>query len=130
MKKTLSILLTGILLYGCSNFHRPNEIIVDIQQGSYYDSIHFNKDVNVIYLDSFWLGNSGYLVDMYFNANDTLRNAKIFVSTEDNYDQAKYDWISDTSINIMLYDSRGDSSVSFFAAGTMNGRGSAIGDLH
>jgi len=67
---------------------------------------------------------------MYFNTNDTLRNAKIFLSTEDNYDQAKYNWLSDTSINIMLYDSRGDSSVSFFAAGTMNGRGSAMGDLH
>ena len=66
---------------------------------------------------------------MYFNSSDTLRNAKVSLATEDIYDQARYYWITDTSINITLYDSKGDSSVSFYAAGTMDGRGSAIGDL-
>ena len=131
MKKTSSIFLSAFLLYSCINFNRTTEVIVDIQKDVYNDTIHFDKDVNVLCLDTFWFGKGGgYLVDMYFNTNDTLRSAKIFLSTEDNYDQAKYNWLSDTSINIMLYDSRGDSSVSFFAAGTTDGRGSAMGDLH
>ena len=131
MKKTLLILLCLPLLYYCSSKNNLKEIIIDIKQGNYNDSIHFNKDVNVIYLQKFWGGDDGYLVDMYFNGNDTLRNAKVFLGTgtEDIYDKAKYNWITDTSINITLYDSKGDSSVSFYAAGTMDGRGSAMGDL-
>tara|TARA_B110000196_G_scaffold272965_1_gene249151 strand:- start:571 stop:963 length:393 start_codon:yes stop_codon:yes gene_type:complete len=129
MKKLLLILLCLPILYHCNSNKNEKEIIIDIKKDNYNDSIHFNKDVNVIFLKEFWFGDDAYLVDMYFNSSDTLRNAKVSLATEDIYDQARYYWITDTSINITLYDSKGDSSVSFYAAGTMDGRGSAIGDL-
>jgi hypothetical protein len=129
MKKLLLILLCLPILYHCNSNKNEKEIIIDIKKDNYNDSIHFHKDVNVIFLKEFWFGDDAYLVDMYFNSSDTLRNAKVSLATEDIYDQARYYWITDTSINITLYDSKGDSSVSFYAAGTMDGRGSAIGDL-
>tara|TARA_B110000116_G_scaffold218708_1_gene196332 strand:- start:309 stop:701 length:393 start_codon:yes stop_codon:yes gene_type:complete len=129
MKKLLLILLCLPILYHCNSNKNEKEIIIDIKKGNYNDSINYNKDVNVIFLKEFWFGDDAYLVDMYFNSSDTLRNAKVSLATEDIYDQARYYWITDTSINITLYDSKGDSSVSFYAAGTMDGRGSAIGDL-
>jgi len=129
MKKLLLILLCLPILYHCNSNKNEKEIIIDIKKDNYNDSIHFNKDVNVIFLKEFWFGDDAYLVDIYFNSSDTLRNAKVSLATEDIYDQARYYWITDTSINITLYDSKGDSSVSFYAAGTMDGRGSAIGDL-
>lgn len=129
MKNILLILLCLPILYHCNSDKAEKEIIINIKQDNYNDSIHYNKDVNVIFLKEIWFGDDAYLVDMYFNASDTLRNAKVFLATEDIYDKAKYNWITDTSINITLYDSNGDSSVSFYAAGTMDGRGSGVGDL-
>ena len=63
---------------------------------------------------------------MYFNGEDILRNAKIFICEEDIYDKARYNWITDTSINITLYESKGDSSVSLVARGMMDGSGSSM----
>ena len=51
------------------------------------------------------------------------------MAAADLYDKAKYNWITDTSIYITLYDSRSDSSVSFKASGTMDGRGSGMGEI-
>jgi hypothetical protein len=130
MKKLLLILLCLPILYHCNSNKNEKEIIIDIKKGNYNDSIHYNKDVNVIFLKEIWLGDDAYLVEMYFNASDTLRNAKVFLASDDIYDKARYSWKTDTSINITLYDSNGGSRASFYAAGTMDGRGSGIGDLN
>ena len=130
MKKLLLILFCLSILYQCSYKNDLEEIVVDIKKDSYNDSTHYNKDVNVVFLKECWFGHDGcYLVDMYFKASDTLRNAKIFLAAADLYDKAKYNWITDTSIYITLYDARGDSSVSFKASGTLDGRGSGIGEI-
>ena len=63
---------------------------------------------------------------MYFNGYDTLVSAKVFIQDDTFYDKANYHWVSDTSINITLYDSQGDSSITLIAGGTMDGGGSSI----
>ncbi len=136
MKKRLLLLLCLPLIFSCSENHKEEEKIemskeniIDIIKDDYSDSIHLNKDVNVVYLEEFSVcevPESSYLIDMYFNGDDTLRNAKIFICEEDIYDKARYNWITDTSINITLYESKGDSSVSLVARGMMDGSGSGI----
>ena len=137
MKKRLLLLLCFSLMFSCSennveeeNPEKSKENIIDIIKGDYSDSIHLNKDVNVVYLEEFSFfedkEEGSYLIDMYFNGDDTLRNAKVFLCDEDIYDKAKYNWITDTSINITLYDSKGDSSFSFVARGMMDGSGSGM----
>ena len=137
MKKRLLLLLCFALIFSCSENNeeeekkdKSKENIIDIIKDGYIDSIHFNKDVNVVYLEEFSFFENkeegSYLVDMYFNGDDTLRNAKVFLCDQDIYDKAKYNWITDTSINITLYDSKGDSSFSFVARGMMDGSGSGM----
>ena len=136
MKKRLLLLLCFPLIFSCSENHEEEEKtekskgnIINIIKDDYSDSIHLNKDVNVVYLEEFSIcevPEGSYLIDMYFNGDDTLRNAKVFLCEEDIYDKAKYNWITDTSINITLYESKGDSSVSLVARGMMDGSGSGV----
>ena len=124
------------MIFSCSENHKKEEKIeksqeniIDIIQDDYSDSIHHNKDVNAVYFKEFSVcevPESSYLIDMYFNGDDTLRNAKIFICEEDIYDEARYNWITDTSINITLYESKGDSSVSLMASGMMDGSASGM----
>ena len=136
MKERLLLLLCFPLMFSCSENNKEEEKIkiskeniIDIIKDDYIDSIHKNKDVNVVYLEEFSVcevPEGSYLIDMYFNGDDTLRNAKVFLCDEDIYDKAKYNWITDTSINITLYDSKGDSSFSFVSGGMMDGSGSGM----
>jgi hypothetical protein len=108
--------------------HNKDEIetISNIQMGSYNDSIHYDKDVNVVFLKEFQNNEAGYLIDMHYNVNDTLRRAVVFIGTDEQYEKSKYFWSSDTSINITLFGSQADSSISLYAGGSNNGRGSFV----
>ena len=97
--------------------------------GSYNDSIHYDKDVNVVFLKEFQNNEAGYLIDMHYNVNDTLRRAVVFIGTDEQYEKSKYFWSSDTSINITLFGSQADSSISLYAGGSNNGRGSFVSKI-
>ena len=123
MRNLILIIFIGCSLYGCRQELKSN--VIDIHKDLMYDSLNNSKDVfvtNVAFPD--W--DNGYLIDMYFNGYDTLVSAKIFIEDDNFYDKANYHWVSDTSINITLYDSEGDSSVTLIAGGTMDGRGSRV----
>ena len=111
--------------------HNKDEIetISNIQMGSYNDSIHYDKDVNVVFLKEFQNNEAGYLIDMHYNVNDTLRRAVVFIGTDEQYEKSKYFWSSDTSINITLFGSQADSSISLYAGGSNNGRGSFVSTI-
>jgi hypothetical protein len=111
--------------------HNKDEIetISNIQMGSYNDSIHYDKDVNVVFLKEFQNNEAGYLIDMHYNVNDTLRRAVVFIGTDEQYEKSKYFWSSDTSINITLFGSQADSSISLYAGGSNNGRGSFVSKI-
>ena len=111
--------------------HNKDEIetISNIQMGSYNDSIHYDKDVNVVFLKEFQNNEAGYLIDMHYNVNDTLRRAVVFIVTDEQYEKSKYFWSSDTSINITLFGSQADSSISLYAGGSNNGRGSFVSKI-
>ena len=111
--------------------HNKDEIetISNIQMGSYNDSIHYDKDVNVVFLKEFQNNEAGYLIDMHYNVNDTLRRAVVFIGTDEQYEKSKYFWSSDTSINITLFGSQADSNISLYAGGSNNGRGSFVSKI-
>lgn len=111
--------------------HNKDEIetISNIQMGSYNDSIHYDKDVNVVFLKEFQNNEAGYLIDMHYNVSDTLRRAVVFIGTDEQYEKSKYFWSSDTSINITLFGSQADSSISLYAGGSNNGRGSFVSKI-
>ena len=111
--------------------HNKDEIetISNIQMGSYNDSIHYDKDVNVVFLKEFQNNEAGYLIDMHYNVSDTLRRAVVFIGTDEQYEKSKYFWSSDTSINITLFGSQVDSSISLYAGGSNNGRGSFVSKI-
>jgi len=111
--------------------HNKDEIetISNIQMGSYNDSVHYDKDVNVVFLKEFQNNEAGYLIDMHYNVNDTLRRAVVFIGTDEQYEKSKYFWSSDTSINITLFGSQADSSISLYAGGSNNGRGSFVSKI-
>ena len=108
---------------------RETSTISNIQMGSYNDSIHYDKDVNVVFLKEFQNNEAGYLIDMHYNVNDTLRRAVVFIGTDEQYEKSKYFWSSDTSINITLFGSQADSSISLYAGGSNNGRGSFVSKI-
>lgn len=111
--------------------HNKDEIetISNIQIGSYNDSIHYDKDVNVVFLKEFQNNEAGYLIDLHYNVNDTLRRAVVFIGSDEQYEKSKYFWSSDTSINITLFGSQADSSISLYAGGSNNGRGSFVSKI-
>ena len=111
--------------------HNKDEIetISNIQMGSYNDSIHYDKDVNVVFLKEFQNNEAGYLIDMHYNVNDTLRRAVVFIGTDEQYEKSKYFWSSDTSINITLFGSQADSNISLYAGGSNNGKGSFVSTI-
>ena len=111
--------------WGVHNRHEI-ETISNIQMGSYNDSIHYDKDVNVVLLKEFQNNEPAYFIDMHYNVNDTLRSARVIIETDEQYEKSKYFWCSDTSIYITLFGSQIDSSISFYAGGLNNGRGSFI----
>ena len=105
------------------------EIISNIQMDSYNDSIHYDRDVNVVFLKELQNNEAGYLIDMHYNVNDTLRTAVVFIGTDEHYEKSKYFWSSDTSINITLFGSQAGSSISLYAGGSNNGRGSFVSKI-
>jgi len=122
-----NFLILIIPFLSCCNYNQePKGTIIDIHKEYKNDSLNNSKDVIVTnsYFES--IGGNAYFVDIYFDSNDTLRSAKIFLGDDNIYNKANYHWVSDTSLHITLYDSEGDSSVSFFAGGTMDGKGSSI----
>ena len=123
MRNLILIIFIGYSLYGCRQELKSN--VIDIHKDFVYDSLINRKDVFVTN-DAFLDWDNGYLIDMYFNGYDTLVSAKIFIEDDNFYDKANYHWVSDTSINITLYDSQGDSSITLIAGGTMDGSGSSI----
>jgi hypothetical protein len=111
--------------WGVHNRHEI-ETISNIKTGSYNDSPHFDKDVNVVFLKEFQNNEPAYFIDMHYNVNDTLRSAEVIIETDEKYEKSKYFWCSDTSIYITLFGSQTDSTISFYAGGLKNGRGSFI----
>ena len=105
------------------------ETISNIQMGNYNDSIHYDKDVDVVFLKEFQNNEAGYLIDMHYNVSDTLRKAVVFIETDEQYAKIKYFWSSDTSIYITLFGPQADSSISLYAGGSNNGRGSFVGKV-
>ena len=105
------------------------ETISDIQMGDYSDSIHYDKDVDVVFEEGFYNGNDSYFIHMFFNTNDTLRSAGVIIITDEQYDKSKYFWSSDTSAYITLFGSQADSSISFYAGGSMDGRATWLGEI-
>jgi hypothetical protein len=124
MRNLILIIFIGCSLYGCRQELKSN--VIDIHKDFVYDSLNNSKDVIVTMHDALFNWDNGYLVDMYFNGYDTLVSAKVFIQDDTFYDKANYHWVSDTSINITLYDSQGDSSITLIAGGTMDGSGSSI----
>ncbi|MDA9669120.1 hypothetical protein N9T62_01000 [bacterium] len=105
------------------------ETISNIQMGNYNDSIHYDKDVDVVFLKEFQNNEAGYLIDMHYNVSDTLRRAVVFIGIDEKYEKIKYFWSSDTSIYITLFGLQADSSISLYAGGSNNGRGSFVGKV-
>jgi hypothetical protein len=117
-----------LIKWGIYNKNKT-ETISDIQMGNYNDSIHYDKDVDVVFLKEFQNNEAGYLIDMHYNVSDTLRRAVVFIGIDEQYEKIKYFWSSDTSIYITLFGPQADSSISLFAGGSNNGRGSFVGKV-
>jgi hypothetical protein len=80
----------------------------------------------LFFLKEFQNNEPAYFIDMHYNVNDTLRSAVVIIETDEKYEKSKYFWCSDTSIYITLFGSQTDSTISFYAGGLKNGRGSFI----
>lgn len=117
-----------LIKWGIHNRHEI-ETISNIQMGSYNDTIHYDKDVDVVFEEGFYNGNDCYFIHMFFNTQDTLRSAGVIIITDDQYEKSKYFWSSDTSVYITLFGSQADSSISFYAGGSMDGRATWLGEI-
>ena len=68
--------------WGVHNRHEI-ETISNIKTGSYNDSIHYDKDVNVVLLKEFQNNEPAYFIDMHYNVNDTLRRDGVILEIDE-----------------------------------------------
>jgi hypothetical protein len=116
-----------LALICCCNSGLEQDVeVIEITEITESDSAFQFQDVAVV--STYWkgFGGDGYLVNLNFQGDDTIRNAKVFLGSDLLYDGARYYWVSDTSINITLFDSKGDSTFSMIAGGSMDGSTSSM----
>jgi len=129
MKKLLSnfsgIAFIVALLWGCSyNTNQEKSLLIQDYRNQAAPEInleeHKSGDVD-IYRTTFI--DEGYNVIFYSDFTGELLSHNAFYGTEEDYDQAKFQWKNDTTVIIALFNSINDMEISF----EVFGKGSTTG---
>ena len=118
------IVLTGLItclsLYSCKNSvtQRKGEInIVDTRNSKVPEenlASHKSYDIEVSRI--LFMGN-GYNVRYYQNEKDTLKSHSASYMTDEIFDKASYNWLTDTSVSIRLYNAASNKAKTFKVSG-------------
>ncbi|MAJ98294.1 MAG: hypothetical protein CBE48_003225 [Flavobacteriales bacterium TMED288] len=130
------LIFFSLILFSCQNkpSNDSNEITIDIQIDSLFlnetpDSI-FDKKVSVWNMFNFLdLNKNVYNVKINYQGNDSLISFMGGFVEEDIFDKAKYQWNSDSSIIMTLFNSKNGVSKNIFLTGTMDGKSGRNGIL-
>ena len=131
------LIFFSLILVSCQNKNKPsnrsNEITIDIQIDSLFneksDSI-FDKQVSVSNGLDFWNFNKKvYTVKINYQGNDSIISFMGGFVEEDIFDKAKYQWNSDSSITMTLFNLDNSISKNIFLTGTMDGKSGHSGYL-
>ena len=129
------LIFFSLILVSCQNksSNHSNEITIDIQTDSLInqktDSI-FDKKVSVSNMFNFWdLNKNVYTVKINYQGNDSIISFMGGFVEEDIFDKAKYQWYSDSSITMTLFNSKNGISKNIFLTGTMDGKSGHSGYL-
>ena len=124
------LIFFSLILVSFQNKNKPsslsNEITIDIQIDSLFneksDSI-FDKQVSVSNGLDFWnLNKNVYTVKINCQGNDSIISFIGGFVEEDIFDRAKYQWNSDSSITITLFNLDNSISKNIFLNWTMDGK--------
>ena len=129
------LIFFSLILVSCQNksSNHSNEITIDIQIDSLLtqktDSI-FDKQVYVSNGLDFWnLNKNVYTVRINYQGNDSIISFVGGFVEEDIFDKAKYQWNSDSSITMTLFNLDNSISKNIYLTGTMDGKSGHSGYL-
>ena len=131
------LIFFSLILVSCQNENKPsnrsNEITIDIQIDSFFNEkpdLIFDKRVSVSNGLDFWdLDKHVYTVKINYQANDSIISFMGGFVEEHIFDKAKYQWDSDSSITMTLFNSKNGISKNIFLTGTMDGKSGHSGYL-
>jgi hypothetical protein len=128
-----TVLMLAVLPPACKNSDLTKEGEVSIieskteQEPEVNLASHKNGDVEVYrisFKDTTGIFGSGiYSVRYFHKENDTLRYHKAWFSTGENFDQATYNWLNDTTVTVRLYNSqsKNEKKYTLFGYGRSSG---------
>jgi hypothetical protein len=123
--KTKLILILISLIYACSTTSKEKTIsIIDNWDSVAQDNIesHTDKDFKISRMHLRDKEGKFYVAFMYRMDNNKLRAYPYFISANDDYNKATYNWINDTTMTFRLINFSHNSSESF----KMTGNGDRI----
>ena len=129
------LIFFSLILVSCQNksSNHSNEITIDIQTDSLInqktDSI-FDKKVSVSNMFNFLdLNKNVYTVKINYQGNDSLISFVGGFVEEDIFDKARYEWDSDSSIIMTLFNSKNGINKNIYLTGSMDGESGHNGIL-
>ena len=129
------LILFSLILVSCQikPTNHSSEIFIDIQIDSLFneksDSI-FDKQVSVSNGLDFWnLNKNVYNIRINYQGNDSIISFVGGFVEEDIFDKAKYQWNSDSSITMTLFNLDNSISKNIYLTGTMDGKSGHSGYL-